>query len=56
VASLAVVGDAKTLLLCVCNVTAKHGEVALHTYDQPHHVPVGHRDFDMIKIAVNNVR
>jgi hypothetical protein len=54
VASHAIVGDTKTPLLRVCNVTGKHGEVVRHTYDQPHYVPVGRREFDTIEIAINN--
>jgi hypothetical protein len=54
VASHTVVGDTKTPLLRVCNVTGKHGDVARHTYDQPHYVPVGRREFDTIEVAINN--
>ena len=54
VASHAIIGDTKTPLLRVCNVTGKHGEVVRHTYDQPHYVPVGRREFDTIEIAINN--
>ena len=54
VASHAIVGDTKTPLLRVCNVAGKHGEVVRHSYDQPHYVPVGRREFDTIEIAINN--
>ena len=54
VASHAIVGDTKTPLLRVCNVVGKHGEVVRHSYDQPHYVPVGRREFDTIEIAINN--
>ena len=54
VASYTVVGDTKTPLLRVCNVTGKHGEIVRHTYIQPHYVPVGRREFDSIEIAINN--
>lgn len=54
VAAHTVVGDTKTPLLRVCDVTGKHGEFVRHTYDQPHYVPVGRRDFDTIEISINN--
>jgi hypothetical protein len=54
VAAHSVVGDTKTPLLRVYNVTAKHGDVVRHTYIQPHYVPVGRREFDSIEIAINN--
>ena len=54
VAAHTVVGDTKTPLLRVCNVTGKHGEVVCHTYIQPHYVPVGCREFETIEIAINN--
>jgi hypothetical protein len=38
----------------VWNVTGKHGDVARYTYDQPHYVPVGRREFDTIEVAINN--
>ena len=54
VAAHTVVGDTKTPLLRVCNVTGKHGEIVRRTYIQPHYVPVGRREFDSIEIAINN--
>ena len=54
VASHAIVGSAKTPLLRVCNVVGRHGEVARYTYDRPHYVPVGRREFDTIEIGINN--
>jgi len=54
VAAHTVVGDTKTPLLRVCNVTGRHGEIVRHTYVQPHYVPVGRREFDSIEIAINN--
>ena len=54
VAAHTVVGDTKTPLLRVCNVTGKHGDFVRHTYVQPHYVPVGRREFDSIDIAINN--
>lgn len=54
VASHVIVGSEKTPLLRVCNVVGKHGEVAKYTYDRPHYVPVGRREFDTIEIAINN--
>lgn len=53
-ASHAIVGDTKTPLLRVCNVAGKHGDVVRHTYDRPHYVPVGRREFDTIEIGINN--
>jgi hypothetical protein len=54
VAAHTVVGDTKTPLLRVCNVTGNHGEAVRQTYIQPHYVPVGRREFDSIEIAINN--
>ncbi len=54
VASHTIVGDTKTPLLRVCNVTGKHGEFVRLAYAQPHYVPVGRREFDSIEIAINN--
>jgi hypothetical protein len=54
VASHMIVGDTKSPLLRVCNVTGRHGQVVRHTYEQPHYVPVSRREFDSIEIAINN--
>jgi hypothetical protein len=54
VASHSIVGDTKSPLLRVCNVTRTHGRVVHVTYDQPHYVLVGRREFDAIEIAINN--
>jgi hypothetical protein len=54
IAAHTVVGDTKTPLLRVCNVIGNHGEFVRHTYDRPHYVPVGRREFDSIEIAINN--
>jgi hypothetical protein len=54
VASHVIVGDTKTPLLRVCNVTGRHGQVVRHTYERPHYVPVSRREFDSIEIAINN--
>jgi hypothetical protein len=48
IATHTTVGDTKTPLLRMCNVT---GEFVRHTYVQPHYVPVGRREFDSIEIA-----
>jgi hypothetical protein len=54
IAAHTVVGDTKTPLLRVCNVTGRHGEMVRHSYTKPHYVPVGRREFDTIEIAINN--
>ena len=54
VASHVIVGGAKIPLLRVCNVVGRHGEVTKNTYDRPHYVPVGRREFDTIEIGINN--
>jgi hypothetical protein len=54
VASHEIVGDTKTPLLRVCNVSGKHGDIVRHTYDRPHYVPVERREFDSVEIAINN--
>jgi hypothetical protein len=53
-ATHSIVGDTKTPLLRVCNVTSKHGEYVRHTYVQPHYVSVGRPEFDTIEIAIYN--
>lgn len=54
VASHVIVGDAKVPLLRVCNVGGRHGEVVRNTYERPHYVPIGRREFDAIEIGINN--
>jgi hypothetical protein len=54
VASHSIVGDTKSSLLRVCNVTGTHGRVVQITYERPHYVPVGRREFDAIDTATNN--
>lgn len=54
VASQSIVGDVRASLLRVCNVPEKHDRVVHVTYERPHYVPVGRRDFDTIKITINN--
>ena len=54
VAAHTIVGDMKTPLLRVCNVTGKPGDIVRHTYNHLHYVPVGRREFDTIEIAINN--
>ena len=56
VAAHGAVGDAKAPLLRVCNVSGQHGRIVHVTYDRPHYVPVGRREFDAIEIAINNER
>ena len=55
VAAHVIVGDAKTPLLRVCNVvTGRHGSIVKNTYERPHYVPLGRREFDTIEIGINN--
>jgi len=54
VASHGVVGDVRAPVLRVCNVSGKHGRVVHITYERPHYVPVGRRDFDTVGITINN--
>lgn len=56
VASHVIVGDVKSPLLRVCNVAGRHEETVRNTYERPHYVPIGRRDFDTIEIAINNER
>lgn len=53
IASYAYVGDTKSPLLRVCNVSGKHGEVVRTIYTHPHYVPVGRKEFDSIEININ---
>jgi hypothetical protein len=54
IASHSVVGDVRASLLRVCNVSGKHGRVVHVTYERPHYVPVGRREFDTVGITINN--
>jgi hypothetical protein len=48
------VGDARAPLLRVCNVSGEHGRAVHVVYVRPHYVPVGRREFDTVKISINN--
>jgi hypothetical protein len=50
VATDSAIGDARTPLLRVCNVSGEHGRTVHVVYDRPHYVPVGRREFDTVKI------
>jgi len=54
VASHSAVGDVRAALLRVCNVSGKHGRVVHVTYERPHYVPVGRRQFGTVGITINN--
>jgi hypothetical protein len=54
VAPHAIVGGAKTPLLLICNVIERFCKVVRNTYERPHYVPVGRREFDSIEIGINN--
>ena len=54
VASHGVVGDVRAPVLRVCNVSGTHGRVVHVTYERPHYVPVGRREFDTVGITINN--
>jgi hypothetical protein len=53
-ASHGIVGDIKTPLLRVFNPVGRHGDLVRLTYDRPHYVPIGRREFDRITITINN--
>jgi hypothetical protein len=48
------VGGASAPLLRVCNVSGEHGRAVHVVFVRPHYVPVGRREFDTIKISINN--
>lgn len=54
VASHSVIGDTRASLLRVCNVSGKHGRIVHVTYERPHYVPVGRREFGTVGITINN--
>jgi hypothetical protein len=54
VASHGIVGDTKTPLLRVFNPVGRHGDLVRLTYDRPHCVPIGRREFDRMTITINN--
>jgi hypothetical protein len=53
-ASHGIVGDIKTPLFRVFNPVGRHGDLVRLTYDRPHYVPIGRREFDRITITINN--
>jgi hypothetical protein len=53
VASHGIVGDTKTPLLRVFN-PGRYGDLIRLTYDRPHYVSIGRREFDYIAITINN--
>jgi hypothetical protein len=56
VASPSTVGDIRAPLLRVCNVSGKNGHVVRITYNRPHCMPVGRREFDTVGIAIIRTR
>jgi hypothetical protein len=54
VATDCAVGDARAPLLRVCNVSGEPGRSVHVVYVRPHYVPVGRREFDTVKISLNN--
>jgi hypothetical protein len=54
VATDGAVGGARAPLLRVCNVSGEHGRSFRVVYVRPHYVPVGRREFDTVKISINN--
>lgn len=54
VASHGIVGDTKAPLLRVFNPIGKHGDVIRLTFDEPHYVPVGRREFSSVTLSINN--
>jgi hypothetical protein len=54
VATYSAIGDARTPLLRVCNVSSEHGRTVRFVYDRPHYVPLERREFDTIEIFIHN--
>jgi hypothetical protein len=54
VATDSAIGDARAPLLRVCNVSGEHGRIVHIVYDRPHYMPMGRREFDTVKISINN--
>jgi hypothetical protein len=54
IASFVPVGNTKSPLLRVCNVSGSYGEIVRVTFDRPFYVPVSRREFDTILIDIRN--
>jgi len=54
IVSYSLVGDTKTPLLRVCNISGKHGDEIRVTYTNPQYIPVACQDFETIEININN--
>jgi hypothetical protein len=52
VATHTIIGDTKTPLLRVSNVSGSHGDTIRETLLHSHYVPVGRREFDTTEIAI----
>jgi len=54
IVSYSLVGDTKTPLLRVCNMSGKHGDEIRVTFTNPQYIPVACQDFETIEININN--
>ena len=54
VANFVPVGNTKSPLLRVCNVTGSYGEIVRVTFDRPFYVPVSKQEFDTVLIDIRD--
>ena len=54
IASFVPIGNTKSPLLRVCNVSGTFGEIVRVTFDRPFYVPVSRREFDTILIDIRD--
>lgn len=54
IASFVPIGNTKSPLLRVCNVSGSYGEIVRVTFDRPFYVPVSRREFDTILVDIRN--
>jgi hypothetical protein len=54
IASFVPIGNTKSPLLRVCNVSGSYGEIVRVTFDRPFYAPVSRREFDTILVDIRN--
>lgn len=54
VASFVFLGNTKSLLLRVCNVSGVYGEIVRVTFDRPSYIPVSRQELDTVLIDIRD--
>jgi hypothetical protein len=54
IAAFSIVGDVKTPLLRVCNISGRDGEVIRTIFTHPQYVPLGRTEFETIEINISD--